>query len=147
MMSDLQEHFGEPIHVYTRKQAFEDGVLVDVTEWASMETGFRGGFKWPVAMTAAVWSDLNNIPEWARDWQDVRGRAHDLLWMASLAVRRAAEGSADVLFDVILRLAGDPEPEDERGEGELGSMRTYKLVCGPNDDGTLCLTLMLPTED
>ena len=38
------------IFSYTRAQAIEDGVLVDLTEWAA-ETGF----KIPVACTATVW--------------------------------------------------------------------------------------------
>lgn len=37
---------------YTRTQAIEDGVLVDLTEWAA-ETGFRI----PVACTATVWHE------------------------------------------------------------------------------------------
>ena len=36
---------------YTRAQAIDDGVLVDMTEWAK-ETGFRI----PVACTAMVWN-------------------------------------------------------------------------------------------
>lgn len=35
---------------YTRKQAIEDGVLVDISRWAA-ETGFAI----PVACTHAVW--------------------------------------------------------------------------------------------
>jgi type I site-specific restriction endonuclease len=31
----LSDIFGEPISVYTREQALADGVLVDVTAWAS----------------------------------------------------------------------------------------------------------------
>ena len=38
------------IFSYTRSQAIEDGVLVDLSEWAR-ETGFR----FPVACTRAVW--------------------------------------------------------------------------------------------
>lgn len=139
----MHELYGEVIHTCTRKQALEDGVLVDVTEWASADKGFLGGFRIPVAVTAAVWADLNSIPEWAEGWQGLRGRAHDLLWMASLAARRAAEGASEVLFDVILSVAGDLEPED----GKAGMLRTYKLVCGPDDDGAPCLTVMLPEED
>src|ERR1035437_215853 len=30
-----EDFWGPPISVYTREQAFEDGVLVDVTPWAS----------------------------------------------------------------------------------------------------------------
>ena len=44
-MENVLQILGEPIHVYTRRQALEDGVLVNVTEWASGETGFLGGFK------------------------------------------------------------------------------------------------------
>src|SRR4051812_27741843 len=40
--------FGEVIFAYTRKQAIEDGVLVDVTETAK-----EAGFKIPVALTRA----------------------------------------------------------------------------------------------
>lgn len=43
--------FGEVIYSYTRTQAIEDGVLVDVSETAA-ELGFR----LPVAVTAAVWT-------------------------------------------------------------------------------------------
>jgi len=143
----MHELFGEPIHTYTRSEAIADGTLVDLTEWASAQTGFMGGFRWPVAVTAAVWADLNDIPTWAQGWQDVRGRAHDLLWMARIAVRQAGAKATEVVFDLVLSLSGDPEPADGRGEGEWGSMRTYKLVCGPNDDGSPCLTLMLPDED
>lgn len=113
-MSDFAEFWGEPIHTYSRAQALADGVLVDVSEWASAETGFHGAFGVRVAVTAAVWADLNDIPAWA-DWQDLRGRAHDLLWMASLAARRA-QGN-ELLFQVILSLSSDPGPEDGEGDG------------------------------
>ena len=143
----MHELFGEPIHTYTRAQALSDGTLVDLSDWASAEKGFFGGFCWPLAVTAAVWNDLGDIPEWAQGSQDVRGRAHDLLWMASLAVRQEKGNATEVLFDVILALAGDPAPADMGDAGEEHSVRTYKLVCGPNDDGTPCLTVMRPEED
>ena len=40
-------HEPEPIYRYTRAQAIDDGVLVDLTEWASATTGFHGGLKKP----------------------------------------------------------------------------------------------------
>jgi hypothetical protein len=65
------------IFSYTRKQAIEDGVLIDLTEWAK-ETGFR----YPVACTAAVWQGHIVPPEDTRAFgQSERGRGHDLLWM------------------------------------------------------------------
>jgi len=127
-MSELLEFFGEPIHVYTRAQALRDGVLVDVTEWASAETGFHGGFRVGVAVTAAVWADLCDLPAWVEGYQDLRGRAHDLLWMAALAARRG-EG-CETKFDLILPLSGDPAPDHEDGQSDCRAMRTYKLVSG-----------------
>lgn len=65
------------IYRYTRKQALEDGVLVDLTEWAR-ETGFRI----PVACTAAVWNQYVVPPKGTKELgQSARGLAHDLLWM------------------------------------------------------------------
>ncbi len=44
--NDLTEFFGNVIHTYTRAQAIEDGVLIDVSETSS-----EAGFKWPAAIT------------------------------------------------------------------------------------------------
>ena len=82
--------FGEPISIYTREQAIEDGVLVDVTEWASASKGFIGGFTCPVAITRAVWTLVDiDSKKGNRTCQSTRGRAHDVLFMSSLAIRRA----------------------------------------------------------
>ena len=98
-MDAMTEIFGEPISVYTREDATEDGVLVDVTEWASADKGFHGGFVCPVAMTRKLWDavDIDQRPH--RTFQSTRGRAHDVLWMASLALR---SGKQDVCFYCIL---------------------------------------------
>ena len=48
----ITELFGESIYRYTRAQAIEDGVLVDVTE-----TAREAGFRCPVAITHAAWED------------------------------------------------------------------------------------------
>lgn len=89
----MTEVWGEPVSVYSRAQAIEDGVLVDVTEWASAKNGFIGGFTCPVAFTAAVWA-LVEVPA-VKGFQDTRGRAHDVLWMGSLALRSALKRSED----------------------------------------------------
>lgn len=101
----MTELFGEPIYVYTQAQAIEDGELVDLTEWAR-ETGLA----FPTVCTRTVWSQIEYIP--ARSCQDVRGRAHDVLWMASLAVRaairRGADGAQRIPFQVDLKTAEAP---------------------------------------
>ena len=78
----------EVISVYSREQALEEGTLGDVTKWgADGPEGFHGGFHCPVVMTRALWS----VVEYTGDdpGQDTRGRAHDVLWMACVALRRA----------------------------------------------------------
>jgi len=78
------------IHRYTRAQALEDGVLVDVTE-----TARQAGFRVPVALTQTAWADC---VYWTQDdsarvvYQDESGRLWDVLWMASLAAGAAREG-------------------------------------------------------
>jgi hypothetical protein len=43
----------EVISSYSRRDALEDGVLVDVSEFAK-----EAGFKWPLAVTRGVWAIL-----------------------------------------------------------------------------------------
>jgi hypothetical protein len=45
------------IHSYTRAQAIEDGVLVDVSDVAT-----EAGFKLPVAITRAAWARYVEVP-------------------------------------------------------------------------------------
>jgi hypothetical protein len=117
----------EVISVYTRKQAIEDGELVDVTEWASSRTGFHGGFTVPVAFTGTLWAAIEGIPKRLEGIADVRGRAHDVLWMASLA---AQKGGSDVFFDVILPRRGT-RCQRVRLRGN----------CGPGDHGQPVITI------
>ena len=106
-METLEETYGEVISSYSREQALEDGVLVDLTEWASSTKGFMGGFTCPVAVTQALWADIEAIPKSLEGIADVRGRAHDVLWMASLAVRSMIKRDIrDGGFKVILPSRG-----------------------------------------
>lgn len=130
MGQSMEEFFGPPISSYSRAQAIEDGVLADVTEWASSKSGFIGGFSIPVAITADLFATIEAIP--ARcSHEDIRGRAHDVLWMASLAVRRS-RGESSATFVVKMNVR----------EG----MRNLTLLveCGPDDDGSPCITIGYP---
>ena len=115
------------IHVYTRAQAIEDGVLVDVTEIAQ-----EAGFVWPVAVTAGVWALINDIPPRFQGIQDVEGRLWDLIWMASRVAKRG--GGTETLYDLILH------------HGRK-TYATLKLVSGPGDEWEPVITIMLPNED
>ena len=121
------------IHFYSRAQALADGVLVDVTEWASADRDFLGGFKLPVAVTAAVWHDLNAIPDRLQGVQDVRGRAHDLLFMASLAAWRNLKADS-IIFEVLLDLG-------------RSKRQRYRLTVGPGDHGEPVITILRTDED
>lgn len=129
----LQEVFGDVISCYSRAQAIDDGMLVDVTEQASSKTGFLGGFTLPVAITAAVHFDISRIGK--NSIQDYRGRLHDVLWMASLAVRSAAKrNESATLFRVILQVG--------RSKNQV-----YKVAISGGDDGEPVITIMLRNED
>ncbi len=93
----------EIIYGYSREQAIEDGTLVDLTEWASADKGFMGGFTVPVAVTSALWDAIEKIGK--KSCQDVRGRAHDVLFMASLAFRGMIKRHVeDTHFKVLLQV-------------------------------------------
>ena len=118
------------IFSYTRAQAIEDGVLVDLTEWAA-ETGF----KIPVACTSTVWHQYIVPPDGTKELgQSERGRAHDLLWMLLCAARRS---SGDCMNFETLFLQSPHRRITAR----------FKAVCGPGDDGEPVITIMLPNED
>jgi hypothetical protein len=123
------------IFSYTRAQAIEDGVLVDLTDWAK-ETGFRI----PVACTSTVWHQYVVPPEGTRAFgQSERGRGHDLLWMLYNAIRatkRNGEADDRLFYKVIFLQA--PHRQETA---------TLKAVCGPGDHGEPVLTIMLPEED
>ena len=119
------------IFQYTRAQAIEDGVLIDLTEWAR-EVGFRV----PVACTAAVWNGYLVPTQRTRELgQSERGRGHDLLWMLLCAIR-AHGRSETLLFDVMFLQTPDRRV-----------LVRFKAVCGPGDHGEPAITIMLPGED
>jgi hypothetical protein len=128
----------EIISVYTRAQAIEDGVLVDVSEMAK-----EAGFVVPVAVTTAVWHLIEPTDEErAVDQQDLDGRLWDVLWMARCccAVPRAA-APYERRYPVRFRFRGRQRP--------LAGLRkmTLKLVSHPGDHGEHVITIMLPEED
>ena len=119
------------IFSYTRAQAIDDGVLVDLTPWAR-ETGFTI----PVACTAAVWHDYIVPPDQTRELgQSERGRAHDVLWMLYCAIRRCGGGD-QLAFKVMLL-------QTPRKHKTV----TFRTVCGPGDEGEPVVTIMKRDED
>jgi hypothetical protein len=122
----------EIIYVYTRAQALEDGVLIDVTD-----TAREAGFKCPVALTSAAYADC---VEWSEgesptDYQDEKGRLWDVLNMCRIYARRTTQ---PMMYFPVCRVP--------RGGGKARDVR-LKSVIGPGDHGEMVITIMLPLED
>lgn len=131
-----EDFFGKPIYVYSRSQALEDGVLVDVTLMAK-----EAGFKIPVAVTHAVWDECIN---WTNEdsqkqiYQDLTGRLWDVLWMLHLACKRNADEE-----DLNYRLYVVPRD----GRSKKPRQIELKAIIGGGDNGEPVITIMLPNED
>ena len=119
------------IHRYSRADAIRDGVLVDVTE-----TAREAGFKWPVALTAAVWAKCVAVPPGVA-CQDEAGRLWDVLFLLRCAIGRS-DGGWEVRFAVHVR-------NDNRES--TPPLVKLKALCGPGDQGEPVITVMLPEED
>ncbi len=131
-----EQLFGAPISAYTREQAIEDGVLVDVSTAAR-----EAGFSVPIALTRAAWEECvawTDADSRRQTTQDEAGRLWDVLWMARIPAQRAGGRSA-------LRYQLYRVPRG--GRGVTPRLTTLKMVCGPGDQGEPVITIMLPDED
>ena len=126
---------GATVYVYTRSQAIEDGVLVDVTE-NFPDLVRDAGFTVHVAMTDTVFKGYVELtPVAEKTGNDIKGRMWDILWMLRMAAQRS-NGESNVLFQLyVVRDRVKP------------TLCTLKSVIGPGDDGEPVITIMEPGED
>ncbi len=132
-IDDMRKLFGEPIHTYTRAEAIDDGILIDITA-----TAREAGFSCPIAITAAAWEDCvawTDADSKRQAYQEESGRLWDVVWMAS----RAACNSRAALFQLYRVPRG--------GRGARPRLATLKMVAGPGDNGELVITILMPDED
>lgn len=139
------------IHSYTRAQAIEDGVLVDVSDVAK-----EAGFKLPVTITRAAWARYVEVPAGLEvRGQSVDGRLWDVLFMLHVAIKRHQGKGSEIHYQLHVALpdAGDwfsNEAHPEAGSGlarSTHSLVTLKALCGPGDALEPVVTIMLPNED
>jgi hypothetical protein len=136
MIEKINSVFGNVIFTYTRAQAIEDGVLIDVTANAS-----KAGFKIPVAVTDSIW---NNLIEWTdadtdkQTYQDSNGRLWDVLSMLHFAITKAPNAAC-----IFYKL--NVVPRD--GKSNKAKLVQLKAVIGAGDNGEAVITIMLPNED
>jgi hypothetical protein len=120
------------ISIYTRAQALQDGVLVDVSELAR-----EAGFSWPVAVTDHLYHSYI-VPALAlvSEGSSIQGR----LWDTLMVLRHAIRSSKDdtyLRFTVLFQMSPGVAPVPV----ELVS------VAGPDDDGSPCLAIILLEDD
>ena len=101
---------------------------MDVSERAR-----EAGFRYPVALTRALWDDIESIPQ-TQHFQDIEGRLWDVLFMGCMAIRGRKEAGTTFCYKLTMH---------------VGIRKTYtvKLVCGPGDSAEPVITLMRPNED
>lgn len=124
------------VHTYTRQQALEDGLLVDVSELAR-----EAGFRYPVAVTLAVhenyvhWTEEDNKRQ---TYQDIEGRLWDILWMMRLQKKRISETGLFEFYCI---------PRNDKSRRQTPIKTTLKALCHGDDEGEPVITIMLPNED
>ena len=134
----FDDFWGEPIHVYTRQQAIEDGVLFDASSGELESVSLQHfGPKAHVAMTAALHHLIERAVTNPRTWNDWKGVWHDVCWMSTVWVvkREKTEYAITVWFEVTITGAG-------RKRKHL-----LKRHMQPDGQGGVEITFMLPDED
>ncbi len=122
-MSNSAHPFGETIYSYSRQQAINDGVLIDLSQWKVIQQHW----KLHVACTDTVWSIIDHAVK--QHGKDIAGILHDLSMMAKIQIPH--QNGDTLLFQCIIGPA----------------KHAFKLHCGPGDTPVPVLTLMLPSED
>ncbi len=125
--------FGKAIYCYSRAQAIDDGVLMDVTEVAN-----QVGFRYPVAITVALHDRLQ--PSRHDTGQDYDARLWDVLWVAALSVRLN-----DYETDTVHFTATQQETDPKTGHLQSIDLRLW-AVCGPGDEGEPVITIGFPED-
>ena len=121
---NTENPFGEIIFSYTRAQAIEDGVLVDLSQIESI----RRHWKFPFACTAAVWEVIDTAVQ--VDGNDLEGVLHDITLIAQIGIKLGPK--ADII----------------RIDLTIGAKREQlKLHIGPGDTPEPVITLMMEDED
>lgn len=151
---DLFPTDGEIIHVYTRRQAIEDGVLVQLSGPGYVgDEGMpamckEAGIKFPIAMILETFAGC--VAPIAGDGyklaptQDAKGRLWDVLWMLKMAIRASQPGS---LLRFKLRVVPNVPESYAKDNPPAAKPVTLAAVCGPDDDTSPCITIMYPHQD
>jgi hypothetical protein len=133
--------FGPIISSYTHADAIADGTLIDVTV-----TAREAGIRWPVALTAAAHARYVTVPDGVT-CQDEAGRLWDVVYMLAVALRaEARRGDGQRTASSSLTICLHVRNDNREGMPPLVRLKAVVGPTGP-EDGSPCLTVMLPDED
>ena len=116
--------FGPVVYSYTRKQAIDDGVLVNLSQFQVARVFWTQN----LCCTDTVWAA---IEEATKAGCDLDGILDDISWVAKTTISQGNRTADTVKFRVAI------------GNRTLD----LKLICGPGDQAEPVLTLLLPHED
>lgn len=139
-MSHLFED-AEIIHMYTREQAIEDGVLVDLP----IQTCVEAGIKIPVAVTRSVFEDYirwDDKDSNRQTYQDEEGRLWDIVMMLANAMRMTAHANkTELLFALYV------VPRGEKSRAKKARKTILKAAMTMTDTGRPAITVVNLNED
>ena len=144
----MEELFGETIYSYSRAQAIEDGVLVDLNDPSftfrpGLNICAEAGIKYPVAMTIAAFAKtVSELDAPLPPGQDISGRLWDVLTMFKVV---AKQGGEEIHFPV--SVVNWVSVDGERINRTKRETVILKAICGPGDSADPVITLLLPDED
>lgn len=133
------------IYSYSRSQAIEDGVLVDIdkAEIGNGDTGLslrkEAGIKFPIAMTSTFLAQLAPSDDEQKNGQSLTGRLWDLFSIFKYTAKTSAKKDDTMITFMIVH-------KITNGRGRNVKL-PFKVVCGPGDDMAPVLTIMHPNED
>jgi len=128
----------EILSTYSRTQAIEDGVLIEVDPKVSQEAGFHT----PVAVTSAVW---DKFIQWEDEdtkrqtVQDLDGRLWDILYMLRVAINKQPSNTNQIIYSLYVVPRG--------GQAKKPHPIKLKALIHGGDQGEPVITIMLPNED
>ena len=120
------------IYSYSRAQAIEDGILIDVTTQAK-----EAGFKFHTVVTDNLFHSYITPPAGLEgEGQSIEGRLHDVFFVLLAAIRSSKAATDYAEIDVLFVMA----------PGRQEKVKVVAVV-GPGDKGEPVLTIMLPGDD
>lgn len=135
-LNENLEPFGEVIFKYTREDAINDGVFVDISELAK-----EAGFKIPVAITQGVNALLNEEIE----GQDFIGRAWDMFTILLLTIKGMTKPDNFIEFKPVFVRASNVRNLPSSEKFKPVPVKLWAVVEG-NNDGSPGMNIMLPRE-